>query len=390
MGLWNFLAKKIIGASTSSAFKMITERGNTFTTWDGNMYESDIIRACIKPYAKAISKLIPKHIRRNGEDVQVNPDPYMRFLLSDPNPYMTASSLQEKIANQLAINNNAFILIVRDENDVPLQLYPIPAIHTEAVYEGVNLYLKFTFINGKIYQFPYSDIIHLKTDFKDNDLFGEAPLNALRDVMNVIHTSDQSIISAVKNSGIIRWLLKYHTPMRPEDLKARVKEFVDNYLAITQDTFGAAGIDAKADIDRIEAKDYVPNEDMQHGAVSRVYAFFNTNEHSVTSDYNEDQWNAYFEANIEPIANQMSQEYTRKLFSRRQQGFGNSIYFDAGNLMQASLSTKLALQAMVDRGALTPNEWRATFNLSPVEGGDKPLRRLDTVAVDESNNSDTE
>ena len=86
----------------------------------------------------------------------------------------------------------------------------------------------------------------------------------------------------------------------------------------------------------------------------------------------------------------MSQEYTRKLFSRRQQGFGNTIYFDAGNLMQASLSTKLALQAMVDRGALTPNEWRATFNLSPVEGGDKPLRRLDTVAVDESNNSDTE
>lgn len=36
---------------------------------------------------------------------------------------------------------------------------------------------------------------------------------------------------------------------------------------------------------------------------------------------------------------------------------------------------------MVDRGAMTPNEWREVLNLPPVEGGDKPLRRLDTVTV---------
>lgn len=36
---------------------------------------------------------------------------------------------------------------------------------------------------------------------------------------------------------------------------------------------------------------------------------------------------------------------------------------------------------LVDRGALTPNEWRDTFNLSPVADGDKPLRRLDTETV---------
>lgn len=38
---------------------------------------------------------------------------------------------------------------------------------------------------------------------------------------------------------------------------------------------------------------------------------------------------------------------------------------------------------MVDRGALTPNEWRATLNLSPVPDGDKPLRRLDTQTVNQ-------
>lgn len=31
---------------------------------------------------------------------------------------------------------------------------------------------------------------------------------------------------------------------------------------------------------------------------------------------------------------------------------------------------------------MTPNEWRAILNLAPIEGGDKPIRRLDTQVVD--------
>ena len=38
---------------------------------------------------------------------------------------------------------------------------------------------------------------------------------------------------------------------------------------------------------------------------------------------------------------------------------------------------------MVDRGAMTPNEWRKVLNLSPIEGGNKPIRRLDTALVSE-------
>ena len=47
----------------------------------------------------------------------------------------------------------------------------------------------------------------------------------------------------------------------------------------------------------------------------------------------------------------------------------------------ASLQTKLSYVAMVDRGAMTPNEWRKTFNLAPLPGGDEPIRRLDTAPV---------
>ena len=50
--------------------------------------------------------------------------------------------------------------------------------------------------------------------------------------------------------------------------------------------------------------------------------------------------------------------------SRRERGCGNRIVFEASNLQCASLQSKLAMQAMVDRGAMTPNEWRAVMNMA--------------------------
>lgn len=373
--------KNFRNVKRGTAFRMYTDTGNSFAAWNGKVYESDIVRACIRPYSKAIGKLTAKHVRRFNGKVEVNPEPYIRFLLEDPNPYMSGHVMLEKVAVQLALNNNAFILIVRDENGFPEQLYPIPAIMAEVVYINDVLYLKFLFQNGRSSTFPYSEIIHIRNDFHDNDIFGESPVQALAPLMEIVNTTDQGIVKAIRNSGVIRWLLKFTTPMRAEDLQKNVQEFVDNYLSVSSSTFGAAGVDAKADAIRIEPKDYVPNALQMSATLQRIYAFFNTNDKIVHSSYTEDEWNSYFEIVIEPVAVQLGDEFSRKIFSRRERGYGNRIYFDAANLQCASLSTKLALQAMVDRGALTPNEWRDTFNLSPVADGDKPLRRLDTETV---------
>lgn len=115
--------------------------------------------------------------------------------------------------------------------------------------------------------------------------------------------------------------------------------------------------------------------------LQRIYSLLGTNEKIIQSKFTEDEWISYFEAKIEPIAIQLSNEYTRKIFSRRERGFGNKIIFEASNLQYASMNTKLQLVQMVDRGALTPNEWREVFNLAPIKGGDEPIRRLDTAVV---------
>lgn len=363
--------------------RMITTYGEHFYSWNGKMYESDIVRSCIRPKAKAISRLVGKHIRDDPKGgLMVNPEASIRFLLSEPNPYMTASQMQEKVANQLCLNNNAFILIVRDENGCPIQLYPIPCVLVETRYNKDGyLFLRFQYQNGKTGTFPYADIIHLRQDYSENDLFGNSPAPALAPLMEVMGTIDQGIIKAIKNSGIVRWLLKFTSSMREEDVKRSVKQFVDNYLAVETDTFGAAGVDAKADVQRIEPKDYVPNAAQTDRIIKRVHSLFGTNEKIIQSLYTEDEWNAYYEAEIEPVIAQMQQAYTIRIFSRKARGFGNRIVFESNNLQCANLTTKLAFQAMVDRGAMTPNEWREIMNMAPVPGGDEPIRRLDTQVV---------
>ncbi|HBT17038.1 MAG TPA: phage portal protein, partial [Firmicutes bacterium] len=240
---------------------MVTEKGNGYYAWDGKLYQSDIVRSCIRPKARAIGKLVAKHIRDNKQEgFKVNPEPYIRFLLEDPNPYMSGQMLQEKLATQLELNNNAFAYIHRDDNGLPVELYPIQAESAEAKYDRYGLlYLKFTMQNGRMVTFPYSDIIHLRQDYNNNDIFGESPAKTLIPLMEIVNTTDQGIVKAVKNSNVIRWLLKYTSSLRPEDIKKNADEFVENYLSTQSKSVGVAATDVKADVTQVTPHDYVPN-----------------------------------------------------------------------------------------------------------------------------------
>lgn len=382
MGLFD----KIFGkkqAPTTTRFEMINDSGGGFFAWNGDIYQSDIIRACIRPKAKAVGKLIAKHIRDNSTEFKVNPDSYMRFLLEEPNPLMTGQMFQEKMAVQLELNHNAFAYVKRNDFGYPTEVYPIPCTTVEVV-EGAqgDIFLKFYFKNGKQMTIPYTDIIHLRKDFNDNDFFGEHPGNALAQLMEIVTTTDQGIVKAIKNSAVVKWILKFKSVLKQEDIDSQVKNFVNNYLNISNDG-GAASSDPRYDLEQVKPEAFVPDSKQMQETVQRIYNFFNTNEKIIQSKYNEDEWTAYYESEIEPFAMQLAGEYTRKLFSRRERGFGNKIIFESSSLQYASMSTKMNLVQMVDRGSLTPNEWRAILSLGPIEGGDKPIRRLDTALVKE-------
>ena len=213
------LISKIRDAFTNrsiSQVKLMTEQGNSYFLWNGSVYQSDIVRACMRPKVKQIGKLVAKHIRETIlEDgsikLEINPTYYMKMLLEEPNPLMTGQMLQEKMAAQLILNNNAFALISRNDDGLPVGIYPITATNVEAVYSAAGvLSLSFTLRNGKIYTFPYTDLIHLRSDYNENDIFGSTLAPVLLPLLNVVTVTDQGLINAVKNSSVIRSMPTTH------------------------------------------------------------------------------------------------------------------------------------------------------------------------------------
>lgn len=374
-----WLAKLFNRSPTAVRYELMQDRGNGYYQWGGDLYKSDIIRSCVQPHVSAIGKLTPVHVMPEGADGEYF---YIDKVLKEPNVYMPGCLLQEKLAAQLTLSRNAFAYINRDRNGYPIEIYPLQAAGVEAVYERANFYLRFTLTNGKSAQYPYNDVIHLRRDFYNNDIFGTSARESLMPLMELVGTMDKSVVDAVNNGAVIRWLLKFNQVYRPEDVEKHVKDFAARYLSTSESGSGVAAVDAKADVQQIKPNDYVPNVLQTDRTERRIYSFFGVNQAIVQNSFKEDEWNAFYEAQIEPVAKQMSDEFTRKLFTPKERKAGHKIVFGANSLQYASMTTKLNLLYMVDRGAMTPNEWREALNLPPVEGGDKPIRRLDTMPVD--------
>lgn len=374
MGLFD----RFRGYKTVGRVKVVNLTTDQYYSWNGNIYSSDIVRSALAPYVKSIGKLLATHIRtteKNGkQEARTNPDVYMRFLLEEPNPYMTGQKLQERMAAQLKISKNAFALIERDGNGTPVHLWPVACSSAEAIEDAAGkLYIRFTMERDcSVFTFAYSDLIHLSEDVSMGSVFGNSLMPALSPLMEIVTTTDQGLVKAVKNSSVIRWLLQFKQKLRPEDVKAATESFASQFLSVDNGT-GVAAVDTAADAKQIQPHDYVPNSAQTAQSKERIYALLNTNEKIVTSSWNETEWASYFEAEIEPTLIAMQNEWTRKLFTRRERAAGNRIIFDASAIDSMTAQTKLSFVQMVSRRSLTPNEWRAMFHWAPLEGGDEPL-----------------
>jgi len=374
---------KTDGTPLMKRFELVSSSDSSFYPWNGKLFESDIIRAAIRPKANAVGKLNAKHIRGLGDSMKINPEPLIKAILEQPNPYMSMQDFLTKMTFQRELNHNAFAYIKRDDFGNPAEVYPVPYSSIELFEQNQEVYLRFMFWTGKYITVPYTDVIHLRKDFNDNDFFGDKGTLALKNIMEVITTTDQGIVSAVKNSAVIKWIMKFKSVLQPKDVEIQLKEFTKNYLSITN-TGGAAASDPRYDLEQVKDNSFVPNAAQMDRSIQRLYSYCGVNDAIVQGKWTEDQWNAFYEAEIEPIIIQLSNAFTRAFFTKQKRALGNKIIFEASNLQYASMGTKLGLVAMVDRGAMTPNEWREVLNLGPIEGGDKPIRRLDTAEVDKT------
>ena len=364
----------------------VIEETQSFSAFTGDAYSNDIFREGVDAIARNAGKLKGSHVikyrdhDREEGDCKIN-----RLLQVRPNPYMSAYDFIYKLVTRLYLYNNSFAFIDRDQRGNVVGFYPITASHVDLLSDqSGRLFCGFLLRSGRQIVLPYSDIIHLRRFFNDDDILG-ADNSAIVPGLELAHTQNEGLVNGIKSGASIRGILKFTQIMSPEKLKAERDAFISDYLEIGNDG-GVVATDQKMDYQPIESKPIVLNADQTKAIRDKVFSYLGVTEAIVSSSYTEDQFSAFYESTIEPIATALSQEMSAKIFTEREQAFGNEIIFESGRLQFTSNSTKVNLIAqLVPLGLLTINQALEILNLPGVADGDRRLQALNMIDADQAN-----
>ena len=364
-----------------SYFKMLNGYSPTFTSFSGGVYEMDLTRTAINSFATHCSKLKPEITGSAHKNLE-------KILQHKPNYFMDTTKFIKRIATYVAVEHTAFIVPIEDEYGNLCGWYPIRAERCEVVEAAGRLYLRYLFSNGERAAIEFEKV-GIMTDFEyTNDLFGEDN-KTLKPTMQLIHTQNEGIINAVKNSANIRFLAKIANMIKPEDIKKERQRFTEENLSSDNDS-GMIIYDNKfTDLKPVESKPFVPNALQTQQIQDNVCTHFGTNLDILQNKFNEDTWNAYYEGKIEPFAIQLSLVMTNMTFTQREIACGNAITFSANRLQYASNGTKLQVSTQLfDRALLNRNGVMDIWNMPHVEGGEKYYIRKEYTEVSELGKSE--
>ena len=235
------LLEKIFGEKpkqlvTQEYFKTLTAYQPVFTSFDGSLYEMELVRSAIHTHATFSAKLKPVV---NGPD-KLNLE---RILGFQPNKYMDAYKFIYRVRTILEMENTAFIVPILNDYEQIIGFYPICPSRCEVLtYKGEE-FLRYTFRNGQKAVIEFDRVgIMTKFQYKD-DFFGESN-RALNPTANLIQTHNQGIIEGVKNSASVRFMGRLANTYKPEEIERQRKNFRESNLA-TDNNGGIVVVDNK-------------------------------------------------------------------------------------------------------------------------------------------------
>lgn len=362
--------KKIFGRPkkvVASSWKEIGSHQSYFSGSAGNMYANEVVRACIRTLAEHTSKANIKAIQ-DGKAINQR---LQRLIQHRPNMYMNGKDFLYKVRTLLEINNVVFIYIMRDDAGRCVGLYPMPKATYQAIEYGGDLFIEFRFDNGTTMVHGWEDLAVLRKDYNGSDIYGDSN-TAILTSLDLLNTTNEGMANAIKSTANLRGILKSTRAMLSEaDVKKQQERFVRDYIDLNNSS-GIASLDATLEFIPIEMKPAIANYKNVEELRNNIYRYFGVNEDAIMSRISGDTWEAFYEAKIEPVLLALGLELTNKIFTQKEQSSGCEIVFESNRMQYMSTANKLALVTMVDRMAMTPNEWREVMNMAPVPWGDKP------------------
>ena len=363
-----------------SYFQTLTAYSPVFSSWGGQIYESDMVRAAVDAKARHVAKL---QYRIEGS---------ARLKLwtatkSAPNPWYTWPQFLERCSNIYDVQNNLFVVPILDDFGDVTGYFPALPSSCEVVQRGNEPYLKYTFIGGQKRSIKLSlCAIVTKHQLRD-DFFGEKN-TPLAPTMELVDIVNQGIKEGVKNAATYRFMAQLNTKAFDEDLRKERERFDRNNFQSSGGGLLLFG-NQMTNIKELTQKQYTVEPEQMRQIKENVCDYFGVSEKVIRNEATGDELDAFFNGAIEPFAIKLSDALTRLVFTERERNGGNQITFTANRLQYMNMGAKISMaQQLGDRGILMIDEIRELFNYAPLPDGNgqhAPIRG-EYYFVDEGKN----
>ena len=371
----------------NTTFTTLTAYKPRFSSWDGMIYESDLVRAAIDARARHISKLKVEVFGAAKPSLQSK-------LRQGPNEWQTWSQFLYRLSTILDVHTTAVIVPVKDEYLITTGYFPVLPTRCEVVDFNGEPWLRYKFAHGQAAATPMRECAIMTKYQLKSDFFGDGN-HALDETMKLVHINNEGIEEAVKNSAHIRFIGSVNNFTMAEDLKKEQERFSrenfmnnDSPLLLFPNTY--------SNIKQVDSQPYTVDAPQMELIKTNVSNYFAVNEKVMQSAANGDELDAFFNSAIEPFAIQFSEAMTKAMFTERERAQGSYLIANANRLQYMSTAAKVQMaKELLDRGVMTINEARELFNYADMEGGDvAPIRgeykATDDLTDEEEGGSDAE
>lgn len=344
--------------SASKRFEFLEGYTPAFRSFNGSIYESELIRAAIDAHGRHAAKLKPI--------IEGSAKPNLRSRLAImPNPWQTWPQYLYRLTTILYCRNTAFTVPIFGEYGEINGIMPISPTSWDLVEYKGEPYIRFLMDKGRRIAIELSHVSILTRYQYRNELFGENN-DALRSTLDLIEIQRQGIKDGVKNHATYKFYAINNNWSLDEDL-AKERQRFDNYN-FRGDSGGVLLFpNSYKDVKQISPSQYTVNADEAKMIKDNVFDYFAVNEDVIQNKAIGDSWLAFYEGAIEWMAINLSDSLTRMLFTERERQFGNQVFFTANRLQYMSTKDKLEMVTQTaDRGLMTINELREILNLAPL------------------------
>ena len=350
-----------------------------YSQFGTNIYASDVVQQALRCIVSEMMKLKPQHIRTENDDPVPIMNSTVQDVLRNPNPLMTTAEFLEKITWLLLLNYNAFVIPMyytwQDKRSGAERryyeaLYPINPANVDFIEDAAGrLFVTFTFRNGSETTMPYDDVIHIRynysvSDYMGGDETGQPDNKPLLSTLQLNAELLKGVAKAMKSSYAVNGIVKYNTMMDEEKMKTALAEFENK---INNSESGFLGIDFKQEFTPIEKRIALIDEPTLKFIDEKILRNFGVPLAILTGDFKKEQYNAFYQKTLEPIIIAVSQAFTKKLFTRREQAFGNRVELYPEDLIFMNTDQTIEMVTLLSNtGALYENEKRVFFGLRPL------------------------